>query len=368
MHKKLLILFLFLFVVGCKKAEDSDVDRNASALEGGGDGEQGQPNKGDDADAAGDDAATEATDAKDASADAEDQAATDDADTKDAENADEAEGEQTDEQVAKRQFRGKHEITVLSKGDAPRQLLRYNFDAMKPGSLEARTEVDTQVDGQTLVVPRVVQILKIEKLDVLGDVVRVTVKSDSPKYEARVKDDPVHDMIIQSMKEMAEVGEMRFSFEMDHFGNTGNAKILSSSASTDDVQAMIANQIDQFTNGFPTEPVGKGAQWKTKTELDMGGEFKVNATVHYRVKSIDSKGAVIALRHEVSDLRHALNVEGAEEALMSGTLEGNGTMNVRFDRVMPTLDQTVLLDMKVQDANEEVAMKLKVSMKVTARD
>lgn len=357
MHRSLLLFVLFLFVVGCKKSDAPDADSNAPALESGSVEEGALTTEGEDAAASMEDAPTDpdADPDDDSSVAEEDEAAKDEA-------------EAPTDGIAKRQFRGKHEITLVSNGEAPRRLLRYNFEAMKPNTMEARTEVDTEIEGQPLVVPRVVQGLTVEKIEQRGDVIRVTVQSNKAKYEARVQNDPMHDMIIESMQQMADVGAIRFSFEMDRFGNTGNAEILSSDWATEDVEAMIAQQIDQFTNGFPSEPVGKGAKWTTKTELDMGGEFKVKATVHYQVKSIDEMGATIALRHEVADLTHAMDLEGVEDALMSGKLHGDGTMTVRFDRVMPVLHQTVYLDMKVQDQSKEVGMKLKVEMRVLALD
>lgn len=258
----------------------------------------------------------------------------------------------------------KGEFHVLSRGEAPRHVLRYNFENMKRQSVRVRTDVDTEIEGQKMLAPRLIQVMHAKSLEARGDTLRITLESDKATYEARVQGDPMHDMVLESMQQMTDMTALTFRYDVDHFGNTENIKILSSSWDTLEVQEMIAGQMDQLTHGFPVEALGKGAQWTATSALNMGGEISMDVKVHYTLTSIDSEGAVLEIRMDVPNLSQAMNVEGAENAVMRGTLRGKGTMRVRFDEIFPTTDQVIDLDMVVEDGEKKMAMKMQMHMQL----
>lgn len=356
MHKKFLILFLILLIVGCKKADDSAEDRQASASEES-DVETDAPSADLEVDTAEDPAAQ--NDAQDG------EPSQDDAPDADAPEAAEAPADPSDASGASS---SKQTMKVTSYGQKPRRVLQYDLERVKEQSVRVRTDVDTEIEGQKMLVPRLVQIMHTKALEPKGDVLRLTLESEKASYEARIQDDPMHDMILESMQQMTDMTALTFAYDIDRFGNAKNMKILSSEWATPEVEEMITGQMDQMTHGFPSEAVGKGATWTTTSSLNMGGELTMDANVHYTLTAVDAKGATLDVRYDVPNLSQAMNVEGAENAVMRGKLKGKGTMTVRFDQLFPMADQTIDLDMTVEDGDKKMAMKMKMHMVLEGLD
>src|SRR5699024_9890372 len=147
MHKKFLILFLILLIVGCKKSDDSAEDRQASASEES-DVETDAPSADLEVDTAEDPAAQ--NDAQDG------EPSQDDAPDADAPEAAEAPADPSDASGASS---SKQTMKVTSYGQKPRRVLQYDLERVKEQSVRVRTDVDTEIEGQKMLVPRLVQIM-----------------------------------------------------------------------------------------------------------------------------------------------------------------------------------------------------------------
>lgn len=359
MTRRITLLLVLLLAVGCKKSDDAGEDRNVSALEG--------KEAADDAP----DASDEDTPSGDADDTADDTPRDDDAAEDDvrADDAADADSEDTPEPAIQ------SEITLESTGSEPRRTLTFDLDRVKPRKYLTRTDVDTIVrvpgvsDTQTMIIPRTIQTFELQEVERHGEYITATIESSEARYESRDKDDPMHQLILESMKEADALDDIRFSFDVDAYGNTRNQKVLSAGASSEDLENIVAGQLDQITSGFPTEAVGKGARWTSTNDIDVGGELALKVVVQYELVAIDDKSAEIKLTYNIDDLSEVL-VDGHNDnaKLESGSMEGEGTLKVSFDQIIPQVDQSITLKMVVLDGEQKVDSTLKMRMEIVPED
>lgn len=360
MTRRIVLLLALLLLVGCKKADDAGEDRNASALESGG-AADGDERSGDETDDAGDGD--------------ENEAAVDDADTDgdDAAEDDAEVGDDADSDDVKPAI--KSEVTLESKGSKPRRTLTFDLDKVTPRSYITRTDVDTIVrvaaspEEQKMIIPRTLQTFELKEVERHDGYITATIESSEARYESRDKDDPLHQMILETMRESDTLGELRFRFDIDAFGNTRNQEILSEGASSEEVRNIVTSQLDQITSGLPTEAVGKGARWTSKNDIDVGGELSLQVVVNYELKSISDKGAVIGLTYSIDDLSDVLVAGHHDNAKVEGgKMTGEGTLKVHFDQIVPEVDQSITLKMTIRDGDQKVDSTLKMRMEIVPED
>lgn len=358
MKNFLILLVLLSLTVGCKKSADSDAESAASASEA-----QAVEAQTDDA-ATADDASDETQTDGDVDAAAEDDGAS--------KNADDNIEDGGADNSAPTAVQLDSEITLTSAGASPRKTLSFDFDKVKPTSAEARTDIDSDTQGQEFIIPRVTQRMSITNLDRKGDTLSVTIKSSEPSYESRLPGDEMHEIILQSMRESVDVGEIEFSFDMDAHGNVSNSKIIEAKGSSQDAKMAMSGQLRQFASNYPAEPVGEGAKWTSTSRIDVGGQLVLDTVVHYTLKRLTNDGAVIDLTYDIPDVADAINkanVAGEDEPqITEGTLRGQGTLTIAFDRIIPAVDQTITLDMTLEQNDTPVKSTLKMRTQIVPVD
>lgn len=348
--KNLFVLLLLLaFTFGCKDPSDSDASSTAPAPE-----EQSQ-------------AAEGATDETPDSAVDEAPEALDDATPEGAAN-DAAEDEEVADSLGD-DIRVESELTLEFAGNQPRRKLFYDFEKVQPMTVEARTEVDTTAQEHHIVIPRVVQRMAVTDLARSKDTVAVTIQSESPSYESRDSGE-MHKMLLESMREAEDVGQIRFSFDMDALGNVSKPKIIETSGSLDDAKPVVTGQMRQFASAYPAEAVGKGAKWQTTSRIDIGADLTIDTVLHYTLTKLTDDGAVLDMRYDIDDISNSLNeaTEGSNSRIIDATMRGEGTLTIRFDQLLPTIDQTIVLDMTLEEAGVEMKSSIKMRTQIVAVD
>lgn len=306
-------------------------------------------------------AVEEAEETADSSADAsadDDQAETADS-QEDSENTDNAtSAEKVMEVYAGAAFpnRVEHDVTLISAGSEPRKVLIFDLDNIKPVSVEARTEVESNTQGMNLVFPRITQKMSSTKIERNGDTLSVIIKAETPSYEARA-DDAMHNLLLEGMREAGDaIGDVEFSFDMDAHGTASNSTIISSAGAADEAKNAVETHIEQFGSNLPTEAVGEGATWTSVSRVEVGTDLVLYVTTHNTLTRLTDNGAVIKGKLDVLDMTDSMNQlmadsmgELADEGdelprVTNASMRGESTVQLELDNLMPRLDQTIVVD------------------------
>lgn len=355
--KNLFIILLALsLTVGCQKSSEPDPASTTSALQ--------ETAETDEANA--DDSSDASTNEGDENQEGAEKAA-------DLEGADDADAEDSADEDADTPSSVllDHDVTLTSAGSKPRRSLVFDLDKLKPISVQARTEIESSTQGMNIIIPRVTQSMTVTKLERDDDTLSVTIKSSKPSYESRA-DDEMHKMLLASMREAEEVGAIEFSFDMDALGNVSNSKIIDAGGSSEDAMMAMTGQLRQFASNYPAEPVGKGATWTSTSRVDVGGSFVLDTIVHYTLTELTDNGAVIDMTYEIPDVADSINKAGdvgeGEPQVTEASMRGEGTLSVDLRRLLPTIDQNIVLDMTLEQDGQPLQSTLKMRTQIVPLD
>lgn len=256
-------------------------------------------------------------------------------------------------------FRAESKITVVSQGSEPRQTLRLDLAKIRTGSATMRTEIRTTAMGQAMVLPRVLNTIRITDVKHVGDKVVSTMEISPQRFE-KLSDDPMHLQMLEAMKEQPGNVEMRFSYAVDAQGGASDMKLLSASEEATEALSMMMNNLQSMTGNFPAEAMGVGGSWTITTTMTLGANMSIEVRANNTITAINKDSVAITTKIDAPDLMKLIQdgVLGDTGGMTpsEANLTGNGQATFRFDSLLPEMEQRIHLTMKMTVEGQDVGM------------
>lgn len=134
----------------------------------------------------------------------------------------------------------------------------------------------------------------------------------------------------------------------------------------------MRRSIRQLTIPFPVEPVGRGARWMVRQDLEING-IRLTQTSHYRLARLDPNGGRLELTFEQDAGEQILRTlaPGVAVELESMHSKGWGTLRFRTDRVVPTssmsLESQSRTRVKTQNGSQPAVMQMTMELEVAPK-
>lgn len=257
-------------------------------------------------------------------------------------------------------------FTLIDKGAAPRQVLRYQLaeGQVERIKMTLALRMDTELPGMG---PQSINVPTYDSL-VTMKVVEVTPEGNF-KVEYHIDEVEVHrgegidDLLYDSMStELRKIVGMAGWSLISPRGVVLASALTDSGDTTEDFQQSVGNlqqSLERATVLLPEEAVGAGASWRAETSINTQ-ELAVTQVSTFTLTSVDEAGGQMAV--EVSQSAPAQRLPSPDELpdavinLTSMETTGTGTLDFFFRR--PSSNMSMVLDMALGTTTEAMGMSM----------
>ena len=222
-------------------------------------------------------------------------------------------------------------VELVKPGAEPRQVLRYQLVKGARSTLELAVDVDLAAGAMGGAMPTLVMTMEIGADDVLPDG-RMRVRSTVTKVVA--KDRPGSKFSADTMTQQA--GQLIGLGIVGTLAPNGTLSDAHLDAGGKPVPPELQNQLGSLTKGFervalalPDAPVGVGAVWRTKKEVEESGAH-MTAVTTIELGAIHGTTLELTRTAEVTGPDQTLTQMGVEVTMkhIAGKGGGHGTLDL----------------------------------------
>ncbi len=252
------------------------------------------------------------------------------------------------------QFGASSTITVTSTGAEPRTPLRYNLDALSAQTLVMDMTMAMSMDmgfgQQQQAMPTMRMTTRFGEPTAVGDD-RRRVSFDLDSFD--VVDTPGVDPAVTAVmrQSMAQMGTMSGWMVIDDRGQVhdGDMSLTGGDPMVAEQLGGMSNSIEQMSVPFPEEPVGVGASWDARMDLEMNG-ISISQTATYTVMERTDTYVRLAMSLTQTASTQSItdpSMPGMTVNLLSFSSTGSGTATMFYDRMVPDSDMTLRTEMSM---------------------
>lgn len=344
MKKLILVLAFALASTGCKKQTSDEVPVEGSAA-----------------------AVAQADGAGDARADDTEEG---DADAGDADAAQDAVADDADNSTALLVESLAVETDVHSHGEEPRQLLRLRLADAKPVVMETVTDMTTSAMGQKMELPRMLGEITLSDLEMRGANLYYVMQTGPQVFEERL-DTEAHAALTEAMRSTADLSVMRAGVTMRDDGQVIDIDVLEHAGDLSETLDSLSQNLANMASSLPSEPVGVGAKWTTRTAIELGEGMRFGVEVSVELVELSAEAATMQLTLSAPDLGAALRsqveAEGGGAEVTSAHLAGTGRSVMRFDAIFPDTEQDLKMVMTLEAGGQEIVSEMEMKMTLRQR-
>ncbi len=248
-------------------------------------------------------------------------------------------------------------IELQDAGTEPRTELRYALENGQSNRLEMKQKMNLsmRLGGEVMpetAVPEtsISMLLEVTGLDQgiatvsfsVADV-KVSPESGSPTGAAVSMNHLLQDLKSYRGTQLVDNRGVLHGFDQDTSG-IGNPQVAQ-------MMNAMERSMNQMLAPLPEESVGKGARWKTVTQMDQFG-LKLTQTTYFHVQRIDARGVDLDLQMAQSAPAGTIRAPGLPAGisvdLVSLDSTGRGAMRIDFARLVPKSEATLNMEMKMK--------------------
>lgn len=254
---------------------------------------------------------------------------------------------------------------VHAQGAEPRQVLRLRLADAKPVVMEAVTEMSTSAMGQKMELPRMLGEITLSDLEMRGENLYYVMQTAPQTFEERLDTD-AHKALTEAMRAGADMTVMRAGVTMRNDGQVVDIEVLDHAGDLTETLESLSKNLSNMASSLPTEPVGVGARWTTRTSMELGEGMNFDVEVTVELIDLTAEAATMNLTLNAPNLGEALNAQVAAEGgganVASAQLAGTGRSVMRFDSIFPDTEQDMKMTMTLEAGGNEILSEMEMKM------
>ncbi len=261
-------------------------------------------------------------------------------------------------------------VTVLERGDEPRQALRYDFQVGSKETMvmqmDAQISLDVNDRHSNVDMPpmRIIAEVRAEKLTEQGDL-----QQSFEFTDAKVLDRPSDSkQLVESVRSQLEnLKGLKGSGVLTPRGELLKAEFELPKEASPQLRKQlqrVKQTMSQMSVLLPQEPVGEGARWQVKTPI-KSGQMEVLQTVTYTLRELKKDSVTLDMTFKQEAPEQVIGeVNGQPLKLLSLKSEGTGETQVTFDRMVPKSKMDLTADIVQQVRDQKMHMQMKTSVEI----
>ncbi len=269
------------------------------------------------------------------------------------------------------------QIKLLNEGAEPKQRLQFTpvVNGKQTLTMTTNMAMEMSFGGQAspkfpIPATKVTIDTEVTKVDTNGDIHLQWTYTDADIVAASTYP-PLQSAAMRS--EIAKLVGLKGSAIVDKQGKTKEVNLSlpsGSSATTKQIYEQILNSLKQISSPFPEEAVGVGAKWSVANSLKVNG-MTLNQIATYEIANIQDN--VITLNVSLEQHADPQNFNppglpaGASVKLKSLNSQGNGTLTLKLDQIMPIHSNLSILtnsEFNGRDNSNQKEMALAIKLSV----
>jgi hypothetical protein len=256
-------------------------------------------------------------------------------------------------------------VSVLEPGTEPRRTLRYRIEREMRAQITAELDVTIDAGGQGGVLPTMVLGLETRAEAALPDDrtrMRITIVDVSARERAG--------SLITAAALDAESHHLRGIAFVGVLAPDGTLADLTVDLGGRTLPPKLGNQVDTLAKSFqqvamslPPTPVGIGARWQYKKQIDQGG-MKMTATTDVKLVALDEKRVSYVMTTTLAGDDQAVTQAGTTIKLTKIAGDGTSTGIIDLTRMTMTGEQTLAFHAEMAGADQNARMGLTVTTRL----
>lgn len=270
-------------------------------------------------------------------------------------------------------------VELLDAGSEPRRAIRYDLAKFEPVIVRFTVQTSSKVTAgdqpaREISLPEMTLDIAMKQPTIQADGnARVEFELIQIQYQAD-EEDPQSQMMAQMMSQ--QLGSFEYS---GHYIINPRGQVVDGAIKMDESNPQIAQMsenieqsLQQITNAFPEEPVGKGARWSVDQAFGDSIPFELEQSTIYEITAIDGDRitlkTTVAQEAEAQVFEDDSMPEGSRVELEEFKTDGSGETVLTLSSLAPKGELTIhmLMAMKgMLQGEEEQSMRTEMTMKMS---